>query len=189
MNRAYLNPLNYVKTFALESFTPYLDHDLLDFMSALPMRYRMRKRFYRDTVKGMFPDLFSEIAQKGNAIDWRRAFRNSPRLKQFVYQELLDSESILTEFVAVDSLREELDRFFAPVEGFSTRAMGRIDMRALRKNWRGVYHLAHKSLYHAKRRTGRINHSLPTELLIMRLLILKVWGDLFLDYPGEKVAR
>jgi asparagine synthetase B (glutamine-hydrolysing) len=189
MNRAYLNPLNYVKTFALESFTPYLDHDLLDFMSALPMRYRLRKRFYRATVKGMFPELFSETAKRGNAIDWCRAFRSSPRLKQFAYQELLESESVLTEFVDADSLQDELDAFFAPVEGFSTRAMSRVDMRALRKKWRGVYHLAHKSLYHVKRRTGKINHSLPTELLIMRLLILKVWGDLFLDYPDARVAR
>jgi asparagine synthetase B (glutamine-hydrolysing) len=41
--RHYFGPLNYVKNCAVESFTPLLDYDLMDFVSTLPVRYRLGK--------------------------------------------------------------------------------------------------------------------------------------------------
>jgi len=179
----YLNPLNYVKSFAVESFTPLLDYDILDFVSALPVRYRLGKRFYRQTAVGMFPELYEEIAQRHNMIDWASSFRGSPELERFVYRELIEGQNIFSEFIDLDCLRSELDAFFATPVDPPIRMKARTDILELLKSSPTMYNFAHKCSYYVQKRRGKVRNTLPVEQLIIRLLILKVWGDVFLGYP------
>lgn len=187
--RYYLNPLNYVKNFALESFTPLLDYDILDFVSSLPIRYRLDKNLYRKTVVEMFPELFEEVAQRRNDIDWATSFRNSPELRRFVYKELLEGQSILYEFLDIDGLKGELDAFFATPAEPSIKARVRTGALKLLEKSPTAYNFAHKCSYYVRKWREKIRDSLPPEQLIMRLLILKVWGDIFLDYPVMSTSK
>jgi len=186
----YLNPLNYVKNFAIESFTPLLDRDILDFVSTWPVKYRLGKRFYRQTVVGMFPELYYEgIAQIDNMIDWRSSFKISPKLKRFAYQELIEKQNIFTEFINLDNLKRELDAFFAaPIQPPISERV-KTGVLKLIETSPTAYHFAHKCSYYIKRETGKIRHTLSPEQLIIRLLILKVWGDIFLNYPVVRVLE
>jgi asparagine synthetase B (glutamine-hydrolysing) len=179
----YLNPLNCVKNFAIESFTPLLDRDILDFVCALPVRYRLGKNFWRKTVVKMFPELYEEVAQRHNMIDWASSFKGSPELERFVYQQLVEEHSAFSEFINVDGLRNELDAFFATPVDPAAKTSVRAGALELLETAPTVYSFVHKCSYDIRKRRGKVRKILPVEQLIRRLLILKVWGDVFLDYP------
>lgn len=181
--RYYLNPLNHVKNFAVESFRPFLDYDILDFVSVLPVSYRLGKRFYRETVVKMFPELYEEIASMHNMIDWASSFKGSADLKRFVYKELIEEQGILGEFIDVDRLHSDLDAFFAVAVDSPVGSRLRRGALELLQTSPSVYNFAHKCSYHVQKRRGKIRNVLPLEQLIIRLLTLKVWGDVFLNYP------
>lgn len=180
----FLNPLNYAKNFAIESFTPLLDYDVLDFVSTLPVEYRLDKNLYKKTVRSRFPELFEEkIAKRRNDIDWAASFRDSPDLRRFVYKELIEEPNLLAEYMDVARLKSELDAFFATPVRPSMRARVTTGAFGLLATWPAAYNLAHKCSYYARKRRGKVRDALPTEQLIIYLLILKVWGDVFLSYP------
>lgn len=180
----YINPLNYVKNFALESFTPWLDYDILDFTSALPVKYRLDKRLYKRTVRKMFPGLFKRVAKKRNDIDWAASFKGSPALQRFVYRELIEEQNAFSEFLDLPSLKRELDAFFATAEApASIKTKAKTSVLELLETWPTAHHYAHKCSYTWRKRRGRTRDLLPFEELIIRLLVLKVWGDVFLNYP------
>jgi hypothetical protein len=183
----FINSLNYVKTFEIESYTPWLDYEILDFVSRLPVRYRLDKKLYRQTIVEMFPTLFEHVAQTRNDIDWATSFRDSPKLCHLIYRELIEDQSILSEFVDIEKLKDELDGFFAPspVETNRRRTWKAATTR-LRRFSPAAFNFLYRSSYYARKWMGKYRESLPTERLIIRLLILKVWGDVFLNYPVAK---
>jgi asparagine synthase (glutamine-hydrolysing) len=182
----FLNPLNYAKNFSLESFTPLLDYDILDFVSRLPTRYRLRKRLFRQTVVEMFPLLYEEIAEIQDIIDWAHAFRQSSELGNYVYRELLEAPGILDEFVTPVGLKQELDAFFTSPAIPSARDRASTLLSRVSPT---AFHLAHKGLYYTKRLSGRVRDTFPPERLILHLLILKVWGDVFLSMPVASTSN
>jgi asparagine synthetase B (glutamine-hydrolysing) len=188
-----LNPYNYIKTFALESLTPLLDHDLIDFMGTLPVKYRLDKMLYRHTIVALFPELFAEFARSGNAINWANTFKSWPDLRRFAYRQLVETQHMLDEFIDKESLKRELDAFFAaPVQpgqqhGLNARLKRSID-QVLDKS-QAARDLVHRAAYSIRKRTGRSTPSLPPEKFVMRLLILKVWGDLFMNYPATPASE
>lgn len=188
--RYYLGPLNYVKNFAIESFTPLLDYDLLDFWSTLPVKYRLAKDLWRNAVEQKFPHLFEEVATRHNMIDWAPSFKNSPDVKRFIYQELIEGQNVFNEFIDVNSLKEELDAFFStPSDAQPFRSRARTNALEMLKSVPNAYRFAHKCSYYLQKRRGKVRNILPTEHLIIRLLILKVWGDVFLNYPVARVVE
>jgi asparagine synthetase B (glutamine-hydrolysing) len=183
----YLNPLNYVKTFALESVTPLLDYDILDFVTALPVKHRIDASLYHKTLEGMFPQLFEQNAHVRNDINWATSLKSLPELKSFVYQQLSQEPNILGEFIDRHKLNSELDAFFSANPTPLGLKAGSI-AQELRDKSRTALNLAHKSSYYIRRWTGRLPDPLPPEKLILRLLIFKVWGDIFLSYPTAKTS-
>jgi hypothetical protein len=178
--RCYLNPLNYVKNFALESYRPLLDCDILDFVTTLPLKYRLGKRFWRATVVQLFPEMYAEIAQRDNIIHWPAALRSAPEIRRWVYGKLAENQSVFSDMIRADKLREMLDAFFAskePAASSGERAT------AWLKASPALYSRVHKGVYYAKKWTGKLDHSLDPERLIIRLLTLVTWGDLFLHSP------
>jgi hypothetical protein len=190
----FLNPLNYVKTFAVESFTPWLDHDLLDFVSALPVQYRLDKNLYRSTVVGMFPELFEKVATRRNDIDWAAWFRNSPKLQRFVYAELIERQNAFSEFINMDGLKSELEALTSPVSSgtrgwYNLRAKIKAGGTALSRISPAAFNLAHKSVNTVRKWLGKpYDLQVPPDRTILQLLILKVWGDVFLNYPMAKTT-
>ena len=186
--RYVLSPLNYTKSFVMESLTPWLDHDILDFVSILPASYRLGRGLYQSTLVKMFPELYGEFAQVGNVIDWADAFRSLPELQRFAYRVLIEEQSVFDEYIDTASLKEELDAFFhTPSDSRHTpglKARATASAFDLLKLSPVLYDSAHKSAYYLRRWTGRLSDALPAERLIMRLLILKVWGEIFLALPA-----
>jgi len=143
----------------------------------LPVRYRYGKGFWRETVVGLFPGLYAEMAQQHNMIDWVSTLR-APEARRFVYHELIESPGILDEFVRLPVLKQALDAFYAPRS--VTRPAARASIMSRLNASPQAYHLAHKVNYFAKKWTGQLSHALPPERLALRLLILKTWCEVFL---------
>jgi asparagine synthetase B (glutamine-hydrolysing) len=185
----YLGPLNYIKTFVLESHTPLLDHDILDFIGIWPAKYRRDKFLEKKTVTALFPELYGEIAEKGNMIDWLVAFRNQPELQQLAYRELIERPGIVSEFVDVEELKNLVERACAPV-GISKQSIKVRGVQAVSR-FPAIHRLVHKGAYRLRKRNGTITANLPLARVVMRLLILNVWGDMFLNHPvaPEKQAN
>ena len=178
--RYFLNPLNYVKTLALECSRPLLDYGLLEFMQCVPKRYRVDKTLWRETVVGTYQNLGGEFAKRRNDIDWGDSFERSPEIKRFIYQQLIVERNAITECLDVSGLKVELDKFFArPLRQSSRSLFKQTVLRSLRGS-PSLYKALHKSWYSVK---GLVADPLPLEYLILRLLILKTWGDVFLNYP------
>jgi len=176
----YLNPLNYVKNFALESYRPLLDYDILDFVATLPLKYRLGKWFWRATVVQLFPELYAQIAQRDNMIRWPAALRATPEVQRLVYRKLVEEKSVFTELICTDKLKERLDAFFAlRVPVASSREKATAWLNASPK----LYSFVHKGVYYAKKWTDKLDYTLDPERLILRLLILATWSDLFLNSP------
>jgi asparagine synthase (glutamine-hydrolysing) len=191
--RYFINPLNYVKNFAMESFTPLLDYDILAFVSTLPVKHRLDKNLYRKTIVEMFPELFEEIAQRRNDIDWAASFKSSPDLQRFVYRELIEKQNLFSEFIDTDSLKNELDAFFSappnPPGSHGLKTKMKANAFRLLEKSPAAYNFVHKSSYYVRKRLGKSRDILPTEHLIIRLLILKVWVDVFLSYPVVNTSK
>jgi hypothetical protein len=136
-------------------------------------------------VLKMFPELFEEIAKKDNIIDWASSFKNSPKLQRFVYQTLIEEDNAFNEFLNVAKLKNELDAFFlaSPSPEHPITGKNKVKTRAIRtlEKFPVVYNLTHRTFYFANKWLGNSIDPLPTEQLIIRLLILKVWANLFLS--------
>lgn len=186
----YLNPLNYVKSYAVESFRPLLDNDLLDFVAQLPISYRAGKSLWKRTIAETFPELMSEeIARVRNDVDWAASFRGSAELERWIYGNLTGEENAVSEFLDRDGLTGLLDAFFAAPADVSSRPTlrGRVAQR-IKAMSPTVFHHAHKSFYRIKQRLGQPVYGLPVNRVIIRLLVLKAWGDVFLNYPVVRTA-
>ena len=169
----YLNPLSYIKSIEVELRNPWVDNDILDFMCTVPIKYRLDKNLYRKTIVKMFPELFSEIAQKSNLIDWGHEFRNSQVLKDFIYKELIESQNAFHEFILIDNLKIELDAFFSN-NGHSHDYGVTVKMGQMLRKFPVIYNFAQK--WWSKSRSG-----IPMEIVIIRMLTLKIWCDLFMS--------
>ena len=84
----------------------------------------------------------------------------------------------------MNGLKKELDSFFSNLPE-SPQFKTKVKATALKRleTFPTAYRLAHKCSYYSKKWRGNIRDILPIEWLILRLLILKVWGDVFLNYP------
>jgi hypothetical protein len=189
----YLNPLNYVKNTAVESFRPLLDDDILEFVATMPRKFRIGLALWRKIVCETFPDLDEEFASVRNDIHWAAALRSSPELQRFVYRELVEKESALDEFIDRDGLVNELDAFFAtsqasaeagavPRQRPMANARKRVAQRLIKMSPELFRH-AHRSFYSFNRWMNRPMYLAPTQAAILRLLILKAWANVFLNYP------
>lgn len=168
----YLNPLNYIKTIEVESRNPWVDNDILDFMCTVPIKYRLDKNLYRKTIVKMFPKLFNEIAQKSNLIDWRHEFRNSQVLKDFIYRELIENQNVFHEFIKIDNLKTELDTFFSS-NNHSHNYRITVKIGQILKKFPVIYNFAQKWV-------SKSMGDISMETVIIRMLTLKIWCDLFL---------
>jgi asparagine synthase (glutamine-hydrolysing) len=91
---------------------PFLDSSVLDFIQRLPFQLRKGKFLYINTVKNMFPDLFSlgTAASSGYQVDWAREVRmNKDGLISLIQStnsrldELISKNEVLDAIIHCDS--------------------------------------------------------------------------------------
>lgn len=62
---AALQPFSIARQFGITAVTPYMDHDLLDFLTSLPPEMYMDKTFHTETIRRMHPE-FNDIPYAGD---------------------------------------------------------------------------------------------------------------------------
>ncbi|MBU0520194.1 asparagine synthase C-terminal domain-containing protein, partial [bacterium] len=167
----YLNPLSHLKEQIIWMRNPFLDNDLLEYISMLPTEYRLGKKLFIATVIAMFPELNRfPIASSPNLINWTKRFQSDKTLQQFAYKVLFEDANQLDELLN----RSRLMNFFqnaikVPENGSSgnvstTRIKSRVQNKITRTL--GFYSIT------------------PCEE-IFRLMILKIFADEFLGGSFE----
>jgi hypothetical protein len=119
-----------------EYHAPYQSRELLEFTMRLPEEWRTGKRLYRETITGMFPNIFSKLAvHDGVMPNWESEFRTHKNAvaKQFI---LNGTHTELDGYISPEVLMRLLDMQanpdayrFTPIqvlEDLSARAANRI---------------------------------------------------------------
>jgi asparagine synthase (glutamine-hydrolysing) len=85
----------------MEVRTPYLDHRLVEFATALPMRYKIagaeQKRILRAALKPLVPADVLRRSKRGFGLPLREWFRGEHR--GFVAERLLQRDNKIFEFI------------------------------------------------------------------------------------------
>jgi asparagine synthetase B (glutamine-hydrolysing) len=157
----YQSPLTQLKRRIIEERNPYLDNDLMDFVSRLPGRYRTWKNLYVSTVQHQMPE-FAQLgaSQVISLIDWDAKLRTDRALQDFVREVLVERRNGFDELIDGGRLQQFLDKAFAPIKPNRRSLPNRIRRRI-------------------RKRLDRFE--LETSLEIFRLMIIKIWADEFLQ--------
>jgi len=157
----YQSPLTQLKRRVLEERNPYLDNDLVDFVSHLPSHLRVWKNLYATTNRHKIPEFEQTgMAQVISLVNWEDRFRTDPALQAFTRRILLEERNGVDDLFDRRQLELFLERAFRPVT---------INRRSL---WRRAKRKIQRRLDH---------YELETDLELFRLMILKVWAGEFLQ--------
>ena len=161
----YQSPLTQLKRRVIEERNPYIDNDLMEFVSRLPSKYRVWKNLYVETVQQKMPELHRLGASKViSLIDWDARLTKDRALQNFVKEILLEKKNDFDALIDRSRLVEFVERAFKP---------RKTNRRSLRQ----------RALRRLRRRLDRFE--LEVSLEIFRLMIVKIWADEFLN--GEFV--
>jgi hypothetical protein len=148
---------------SVEVRNPFLDSDVLDFMSRVPTAWRRGKRLYKETVMAMFPDLFEfGRATAGYVPDWQsELLATRARLNDLD----IHRSGPLDAYLPVDMI-EKLLQINASERRMVQRGMDRINR------------LSQKVLRRIKRvpaglPAGLSRREVPRAVLTMRVILLR----------------
>jgi asparagine synthetase B (glutamine-hydrolysing) len=167
----YLHPLTWVKAVEIEVRNPYLDDDILDFLSSSPAKYRIERRLYRSALVKAFPRLYGEFAQLTDDIDWEDELEHSAALRGYA-RRLLDESALVRRLIDPVALEEITDAAGPPprrLKALAIRAVGR------HATLYGALKLYYKKLTYRSASTDVARH-----VLLFRLLTLALWERTFL---------
>jgi asparagine synthetase B (glutamine-hydrolysing) len=168
----YLNPLTQLKQIELNLRNPFLDNDLLDFISLLPTSLRLGKALFKKTVEQMFPDLGAYgFARYSSLIDWDRQIGVDQTLQDYIRQILLEQHNGFDEILDYRKLESFLGDAFAAAAASSFTSPPR-PLHAWQRMHRRII-----------RRQGYFDLSPITQ--ISRLMILKIWVDEYMNGDFE----
>lgn len=173
-----------MKQGVIDHRNPLLDEAILDVMQRVPFQERVEKLLFRRVSATAFHALwglpFSSGAQD---IDWADELSRDTAARRYVERQFADDTSGAWEWIDRAKVRHVLATLgggAAPgVVGIRTASVIDRFRGAARMTWRGVLRAA---LRHATplerrvRRHYRLRASRP-ELLVLRVLVLKVWFD------------
>jgi hypothetical protein len=109
------------KQCAIWVHNPWLDREIVDFMTTVPTRLRVVKQLYKRAMQSLFPEL-EKLPHAGvrfdNIEDWDTILRTQPEIRNYVLQHLLGEENGLHALLDMDRLRAFIDGFFdgKPIE-------------------------------------------------------------------------
>jgi asparagine synthetase B (glutamine-hydrolysing) len=169
----YINPLNYLKSMEVEVRTPYLDNQILDFLTQLPAKYHFGKRFYRRVILKMFPNLFEQMAKHDNIPNLALEFK-STSLAEFTLQTLSIRDSEITAFFDMDIFLGLLPEFFSTKIPEEDNRFVKALSKPLKsspiiyKNSYKIYNLI---------KNNQESNVIPLSVIILRILTLKVYME------------
>jgi hypothetical protein len=179
-----LHPLNYLKTLEVDVRRPYLDNDILDFVSTLPVKYRLDKALFRRVIVNMFPHLFEEFARHGNLVDWHRQLAVDETLRTFLQQHLSAPGTIVAEILATPGGAPR-----SPEVAAARRHRRRLDVvtRGLRR-YPWLHRAVSRRLYRLRQRLRAGDSASATPDILFRLLTLALWSDTLLEDRSSRGA-
>ncbi|MBN1232904.1 MAG: hypothetical protein JXA60_06105 [Candidatus Coatesbacteria bacterium] len=110
----FQGPGNYFKHKFFISRNPGLDYDLFNFVTSLSGDFRKNKYLYKKVICDIEPRLFKIQAESNNEFSFKEMCLKNPGWSKFLYQTLLEKDSILSEYVDLNKLKEEIDLFLIP---------------------------------------------------------------------------
>lgn len=164
-----------MKLSILQARNPWLDREVLNFFSELPVQYRYDKVLYRRTLRRMFPGVMGSIpmARRHSLENWGEVLRGSRDFQLYARKHLVESRSAIHEIWRPAALDLLLTSFFRGEPAGSRKA------RVL-ESVKGILREKSAPLYRMlKKRVGHhfTIRMLPPESVIGRFLILKRWCD------------
>jgi asparagine synthetase B (glutamine-hydrolysing) len=170
-----LNVSHYFKESVLQARNPWLDRDVLNSFSPLPVHYRYDKILYRRTLGKMFPDLMNSVpmARRHSLEDWGAVFRASREFQAYASHHLIESRNAIHEIYDPAVIAVLINSFFQGTTSTSWKVRALECTKGfLREKATPVYRFL-------RRNTGRwlTVRAMDSETVIARLLILKLWCD------------
>jgi asparagine synthase (glutamine-hydrolysing) len=173
----------YSKRTVVDVRNPWLDRELLEFLQTVPTRYRLNRYLYKKTGAKMFPELMAiPIARRNSLENWPEMIRKSAELQQFLKLHLIESRNHFHEILNPDAVRTLYNQTIKL--GGSRASLKQQVLRAgknfLRTRTPELYRRIKPSLM-GKMETTQIQG----EVLLLRMLLLNVWFDQFVDGHAE----
>jgi len=180
-----LSALGHYKLRSIEQRCPLMDRDVLDLTMRLPSRYRINKELWIKTLRATFPELMRvRTATAGNLPDWDRHLRHNGELRDYVLKTLVGKHREDDGFFLLfdeEKLRAFLGAYMSDKP--SSAALGSRLYSSLRSS-RLLSSTPGRLLKRllARYAAQALQLEPPMDVLVMRLLILKLWYDQF--WPG-----
>jgi asparagine synthetase B (glutamine-hydrolysing) len=156
----YQSPLTQLKRQLIEERNPYLDNEVIDYVTRIPAPLKIWKNFFMQTVRNQIPG-FTEVgfSRVVSLVDWDERFRSDLRLQNLTRRILLEKRNGFDEIIDTAKLRDFVERSFQPVR-VNRKSLGRRILRRVRQRFD--------------------RYDLEFSLELFRLMILKIWADQFL---------
>ena len=171
---SYLNPLTYLKQIEIEVINPLIDNDILDMLAKVPYSYKVNKKFSYRILETMFPYLTSiPIAINDNDVNWEKFFKRNKKMEDFIKSVLIGKENSFDQYINKKELLIFLNKFFS--KSASDEYLVWNLFYNLKKRAKKLKPLV--SMVRKFRKPWTLN----SEIIVFRLLTLKVWFDKFVD--------
>ena len=172
----------YYKRTIVDVKNPWLDKDILKFMQTVPVKYRFLKYLYKKTLKVMFPDLMAvPIARTHNLENWPEVIRTNAGVQKFLRWHLLEDRNDFHELLNPDALRLLLE---GALKGASQPSLKERFIQGTKVTMRERTPRLYQKL--KPMLIGKLaSASVPADHLLFRLLISKLWFDMFVH--GKRV--
>lgn len=181
--QSYLGSAAYLKHVVLDHRAPLLDEALLDLNGRVPAPLRCDKRlFCRAAARGA-PEVWRiPLAGRGNLEDWEALLADDSPVRTHVEAEIEDEASGIWDLFDPRALAAALPAVGAPP---SRSSAARIE--------RGVKRIVRAALVVApgvERRIAAARHraGIRVDQVVMRVMVLKCWHDLFVTGDGSRQA-
>ena len=156
----YQSPLTQLKRQCIEERNPYLDNEVIDYVTRIPAPLKIWKNFFMQTVRNQIPGFTDvEFSKVVSLVDWDARFHSDQRLQNMARRILFESRNGFDELIDSAKLRDFVERSFRPVK---------INRKSLRR----------RIIRKVRQRFDR--YDLEFSLEMFRLMILKIWADQFL---------
>jgi hypothetical protein len=152
-------------------------------MQTVPIRYRFNKYLYKKTAARVFPELMAiPIATRNSLENWPEKFQKSPDLQQFLKMHLIESRNSFHEILNLNAVRALYDRTIRP--GGARLSFKQRTLKAGKSFLRTQAPQLYRRLKPVLMR--RIAPTeIPGEVLLLRMVLLKVWFDQFVDGQAQ----
>ena len=173
----------YYKRTVVDVRNPWLDQELLEFLQTVPERYRLNRYLYMKAGRALFPALMEiPVATRTSLESWPEKIQKSPDLQRFIRTNLLENRNGFHEIVDSNAVKALFERIIQPggVRPSLKHRTLETGKSLLRTHAPQLYKRLKPSLM------GKIEPTqIRGEVLLLRMLSLKVWFDQFVDGQAQ----